>query len=181
MRASDDDLYPQYDVVTIWLHWIVAGAVALQWLDAQMIDWFPAGLLRVDVRSMHMLGGWILTLTLCYRIWWRRRRGVHLPGVGSAAVARLSSATHVTLYLVLAAVLGLGIASSLIRGDDVFGLFHLPMLAARNAPVRHRITDIHSLAANLLLVLAGLHAATGLAHHFLRRDGVLRRMGFSRV
>ena len=33
-----------------------------------------------------------------------------------------------------------------------------------------------SLVANLILILAGLHATATLAHHYILRDGTLRRM-----
>jgi cytochrome b561 len=36
--------------------------------------------------------------------------------------------------------------------------------------------ELHGTFANGLLILAGLHAAAALYHHFLRKDGVLRRM-----
>ena len=34
----------------------------------------------------------------------------------------------------------------------------------------------HGMVANWLVILAGLHAAAALFHHFVKRDGVLRRM-----
>ena len=34
----------------------------------------------------------------------------------------------------------------------------------------------HELAANTIVILAAIHAAAALVHHYLWRDGVLRRM-----
>ncbi len=38
----------------------------------------------------------------------------------------------------------------------------------------------HGIGARLLLALLALHASAALYHHFVRRDGLLRRMWFSR-
>jgi cytochrome b561 len=40
----------------------------------------------------------------------------------------------------------------------------------------HRIGGYHALAANALAILAGLHAAAALFHHYVMRDDILRRM-----
>ncbi|HEY1090070.1 MAG TPA: cytochrome b/b6 domain-containing protein [Burkholderiaceae bacterium] len=42
--------------------------------------------------------------------------------------------------------------------------------------MRHDAVEWHALAANSLLIVAGLHAAAALWHQFVRKDGVLRRM-----
>lgn len=36
----------RYDRRTILLHWMTAGLVAMEWLGAQVIDWFPRGPLK---------------------------------------------------------------------------------------------------------------------------------------
>ena len=40
----------------------------------------------------------------------------------------------------------------------------------------NRVTTWHAIAANTILILAGLHASAALAHHYLLRDGTLVRM-----
>ena len=124
----------RYDRTTIVLHWAIAFAVALQWCDAHTIDWFPKGSLRTDVRSFHIVGGWLLTLAVVYRAWWRLNRGTVFQAVGPSSWRAASRTLHGLLYLLLAGVLLLGLAGSLIRGDDIFGFFHLPQLVAPNAP-----------------------------------------------
>ena len=76
--------------------------------------------------------------------------------------------------------LGLGLFKAWIRGDSLFGLAHIPAYGSMTAPARHsfaeRMTDLHGLAANALLLVAIGHAAMALYHHFVLHDGVLRRM-----
>jgi cytochrome b561 len=43
-------------------------------------------------------------------------------------------------------------------------------------PTLHFAFGLSVITANLLLLLAGLHAALGLWHHFVRGDGTLGRM-----
>jgi cytochrome b561 len=40
----------------------------------------------------------------------------------------------------------------------------------------HLIGGWHALAANAILVVAGVHAAAALFHHYILRDPTLRRM-----
>jgi cytochrome b561 len=84
------------------------------------------------------------------------------------------------LYFVVVAVLVGGVTTELLRGDNFFGLLRLPTPGDLVAPARHalaeRIGDLHGLGANTILVLAGLHAAAALFHHYALKDTVLRRM-----
>ena len=60
------------------------------------------------------------------------------------------------------------------RGYELFGTVRLPQLGDR---AWHKpITERHGLAADALLVLALVHAGAALIHHYVWRDGVLRRM-----
>ncbi|MHA6940133.1 cytochrome b/b6 domain-containing protein [Ralstonia pseudosolanacearum] len=39
---------------------------------------------------------------------------------------------------------------------------------------------LHGIGARLLLLMALVHAGAALYHHFIRRDGLLRRMWFGK-
>jgi cytochrome b561 len=92
----------------------------------------------------------------------------------------LVSLVHRSLYILLGAVLLLGLFNAWVRGDDIFGLFHLPKYGRFPPDVRHALSEqvvgLHSLAANALLILAGGHAAAGLYHFAVLRDRVFQRM-----
>jgi cytochrome b561 len=75
----------------------------------------------------------------------------------------------------LLAVLLLGIANVWIRGDSIFGLFTVPKFSLDQG-LRHTVEDLHETVANIVLIVAGLHALAALAHHYFMRDGVLKRM-----
>jgi cytochrome b561 len=170
----------RYDRTTILLHWLVAILVAGQWIGAQTIDWFPKGALRIDARSIHILCGSLLLLVFLTRIFWRSRYGAALVQPPNRLDRIASKTMHLALYLVLGWLLCLGISLALVRGDSIFGLFHVPAIGSYTPDQRHnlaeKVGDLHGLFANVLLILAGLHASAALAHHFLFRDNVLRRM-----
>ncbi len=170
----------RYDTTSVILHWITALLVIALWCLGQTIDWFPTGSPRIAARSTHVCLGVILAVILCYRIGWRALAGQRLPGVGSNLVQWLSRAVHWSLYLMLVVVVVLGLFNEWVRGDNIFNLFKMPAFDPTNRPLRQQVGELHALSANVLLVLAGLHAAAGLWHHFIVKDAVLRRMSFRR-
>ncbi|HTQ01657.1 MAG TPA: cytochrome b/b6 domain-containing protein [Casimicrobiaceae bacterium] len=166
----------RYDTRTIVLHWTTALLVVVLWLSAQVIDWFPQGAPRTDMRSVHIALGVVLVVVLVYRIAWRRLMGARLPRLGHPHLARAAAIVHVALYVLLAIEIALGVTNEWVRGDSIFNLFTIPSFAPGDRALRRRINGYHELVANTILVVAGLHAAAGLVHHYVWNDGVLRRM-----
>jgi cytochrome b561 len=166
----------RYDRRTIALHWLTAILVVLLWTLGQTIDWFPKGLARASARSTHITLGLLLGLTVSYRLWWRLTAGRDLPRADPGWVGAVAVGVHRLLYLALITVVLLGIANAWIRGDNLFNLIAFPAYDTGNKELRGRIGDWHGLAANVLLVVAGLHAGAALFHRFVLRDRVLRRM-----
>ena len=111
---------------------------------------------------------------LLFRFAWRAVGGRRLPAADRGILHALAKATHYGLYILLLTVVTLGLVNALVRGYSIYGLFHLPQLGDRGW--RHAVTDWHGLAANVLLGLAGFHAAAALVHHYAWHDGLLRRM-----
>jgi cytochrome b561 len=165
-----------YDPRTILFHWLTAALVGLQWVGGHYIDAFPRGPLRVDARATHICIGVALIGILALRLTWRTTRGRRLAPFASAPIRYLSRGTHGLLYVLLIAVLTLGLANAWIRGDSLFGLVKIPSIAPGQTALRHQVEELHELSANTILIVAGLHALAGVAHEFLLRDGVLRRM-----
>jgi cytochrome b561 len=165
-----------YDRRTIALHWLTAALVIGLWLLGQTIDWFPKGAPRAIARSTHIALGLALAAVLVRRIWWRLAGGVHLPRAGGGILDTVASLAHKFLYLLLVGTVLLGIANAWIRGDTLFMVLKIPALDPGNTALRRSVEDLHSWAANLLLIVAALHAGAALLHHVVLKDGVLRRM-----
>ncbi len=169
----------RYDRRTIALHWISAALIVLMWGGAHAIDWFPRGPLRVDARSVHIVTGCALVAITAWRLVWRNAGGVAF--VNSAApLDRLAKAGHWVLYALVVAVLLLGLFNTWVRGDDLFGLGHIPQFGSYDAASRHQLANQvvgwHRLAANAILIVAGGHALMALYHRLVLRDGVFARM-----
>jgi cytochrome b561 len=166
----------RYDRTSILLHWVTAVLVVLLWVIAQIIDDFPKGPGRVSARSVHITLGVILLLVLLVRMLWRSGSGRRLPIAHTGWLGYLGKTVHYLLYLLLGAVLLLGIANVWVRGDSYFGLFTVPKFDPGNTELKETVENLHETVANILLIVAGVHAAAALVHHFVLRNGVLRRM-----
>jgi cytochrome b561 len=166
----------RYDKRTIGLHWAGATLVVLLWCLGQTIDWFPKGTPRISARSTHITLGVLLILLLMFRIWWRSTGGRKLPESAYTTQQKIASWLHVGIYLLLLVTVSLGLANVWVRGDTVFHLFTVPAFDPANKELREQVEDTHALLANTVAVVAVLHAAFALYHHFIVRDGVLRRM-----
>ena len=166
----------RYDTRTIWLHWATALLVVLQWGGAHVIDWFPRGPLRVDARSVHIVLGLALLGIVAVRVVWRATQGRRLLPADRGVLHAVAVATHWTLYALLIGVLALGLFNVWVRGENIFNAFTIPAYDPAGRALRALVQDWHDTGANLLLILAGLHAAAALVHRFVWRDQVLARM-----
>jgi cytochrome b561 len=169
----------KYDARTIWLHWVSALLIIFMWGGAHAIDWFPKGPQRVDARSIHIVVGVTLLLLIAYRLVWRLRSGTIFDDPKTIAW-RLSKVVHYLLYALILTTLAFGVANAWVRGDDLFGLGHIPKFGAYDPAARHilanAIVDWHRLWANALLLLGCGHGLAGLGHWLLMKDSVLQRM-----
>lgn len=166
----------RYDSWTLALHWLSAAIVAAVWLLGQTIDRFARGDPRTAARSVHILLGVVLAIVLLARVWHRYHVGVHLPPAGLGWPDRLAAWTHTLLYALLIGTVIVGLANAWVRGDTLIGLFTIPAFDPGNKALRSTVQEIHSYFANTLLIVALLHAAAGLLHHYVLKDDVLRRM-----
>jgi cytochrome b561 len=172
--ATTNDVVAHYDPVTIRLHWATAGLASLLWVMGQTTGWLPRGPLRVNVWSVHILLGVCLALVLVARIVWRGRSGRRLPAAHGGLLQVLAKGTHYLLYLLLIAVVGLGLTNAFAHAFPMFNAWALPGIGDKD--FRHMVNHWHELAANAVMIVALLHAAAALFHHYVLRDGVLDRM-----
>ncbi|MDE2515590.1 MAG: cytochrome b [Rhodospirillales bacterium] len=165
----------RYDGATIALHWLTAFLIAALWGIGQTRFYVPAAL-RHDYLSLHMTLGLALGVLMIGRLIWRATAGRHLPPVEDRLMHFAATAMHAALYLLILGTVALGLTKVWAGGSEVFHLFAFPAFAPGNRALGHLLGGWHALAANAIMILAGLHAAAGIFHHLLLRDGVLRRM-----
>lgn len=162
-----------YDKITIRLHWATAALVSILWLMGRTIGFMPRGPLRLDMWSVHILLGTMLTGVLVARIIWRMTSGRKLPSHHNA-LELLARAVHWLLYLLLATVVVLGVINVFTHGSTLFNMWRFPRIGGSD--LRMRINNWHDLAANIIMVVALVHATAALLRHYVIKDSVLRRM-----
>jgi cytochrome b561 len=166
----------RHDPVTMVLHWITATLVIALWVIGQTVDVFPNGPLRIDYRSLHIVFGAILAVVILARLTWRLARRVDLPPIHGGLLLVIARITHWALYALLVITVVLGVNYTWARGDSIFNVVTIPQMVPGDRALAHQIGDWHALAANALLIVAGVHAAAALFHHYILRDETLRRM-----
>ncbi|MGV1914251.1 cytochrome b [Rhizobium sp. 22-785-1] len=166
----------RYDRVARSLHWVMAALIIAVFSLGLLVDTFPPSW-EDGVVNMHKLIGVSILCLVVVRIVWRAGHKPPPPEPTGALLERISSATHISLYLLMIAVplIGLGFAAWRGQGLD-FGLFSIAPLMSENRGVARQIGEIHELSAYALIALASLHALAALWHYVVRKDNVLQRM-----
>lgn len=175
-----------YGAVSQVMHWITVVLVILAWLLGQFDDVFPKGAARAAALFVHNSAGLAVVSILVLRLFWRLANPPPPPEhtIFGAWVDRLGRLTHYVLYALLIAAPITGILLQFARGDalPIFGLTEIPSPWSADRAFARNIKEIHELMANALVILAALHAAAALVHHWVLRDRTLVRMlpGFGR-
>ncbi len=116
----------------------------------------------------------LVALRLLWRFFDQRPAAPDLP----RWMNRLSAGVHGLLYLLLFAVPLSAIAGAWLEGHPLTllaGLQIAPPIAASH-DLGESISELHGLLGDVILWLAGLHAAAAIFHHFRLKDQVLVSM-----
>ena len=100
-----------------------------------------------------------------------------LGGLVFSLLVLLASGQGVLLFLLFAVPLG-GIAYQFARGEPLymFGIAEIASPVTLPRETSRNIKEMHETFANVLMILALLHGAAALFHHWVLRDRVLKRM-----
>jgi len=161
------------------LHWLIVALVASQYVVSTLMPDVGPRTVPGTLINLHFSLGVLILLVMAVRLAHRLLHPVPLEAADAPAWERsLAKVTHRIFYLILtlSPFLGWASASSHRLPVTFFGLFTLPALAEPRARWANTAGDIHAYAMWTLLAIIALHAAAALYHHFVRHDGVLRRM-----
>jgi cytochrome b561 len=174
--AGDDGT--NYDGVAISLHWATALLVVVQFGLAETWDYF-AKTTQDSMQALHMSFGVVLAMVILARLVWRLIPGHQISSLEIGWARAASKGAHYLLYALLVAAVALGFAVQWSRGHpvDVFGLFGIPgPFGPFDRPIRRELKELHNYVAWAIIIIAGLHAAAALYHHYVLKDRVLKRM-----
>ncbi|PPD45390.1 MAG: cytochrome B [Methylocystis sp.] len=161
-------------------HWASALFVIGAWTLGLLGDELPRGPMRHAGEFAHVLLGQFVLLLLVLRIVWRfvtppppaEPSPFGLPGELASRLGQFA------IYALLFSVPIVGLVTLFHGGETLplLGVYDIPSPWPRNRELKHYSKEIHELLAHMLIVIATLHAAAALAHHYFLRDGTLRRM-----
>lgn len=169
----------RYGAVAQLFHWIIVALLVTQFALARQAHLLPLGAAKVAVLARHKSVGITILVLALLRLAWRAFNPVPaVPETTQPWQRTAARASHFLLYALLIVIPLLGWAMSSARNFPVswFGLFTLPDFVKPNRAAYEFLHEAHETCAKLLFVLALVHAAAALKHHFIDRDNVLRRM-----
>lgn len=177
MPLSNTD--QSYGAVAKFLHWAIVIMIIAQYVIIESAEELPDGLEKLQVISNHKSLGMLVFLLALARIGWRivnRGRPVPVPMPDWQRIA--AAAGHGVLYLLILAMplSGWAMSSSANYPVTLFGWFQFPAIVSPNHDLHEALEEVHEVLFNVLVVLAVVHAAAALYHHFLLKDDSLRRM-----
>jgi cytochrome b561 len=173
---------PVYSPTARFFHWLTVVAVVVQIpLGVYMVRRGAATNFDATTNTLysgHKLLGFAILWLIVLRLEYRLARGAPRDEPTLAWWHKAAAhATHWGLYLLLLAVPLLGwLGVSHYGALDTFGGFSLPAIAEQNQDKADAVFRLHFLGAVVLVAAIAVHFAAAIYHHFIRGDGVLRRM-----
>jgi cytochrome b561 len=171
---------PRYTKTAMLLHWLIALLI---------VSAFTLGLIMTDIPgfsptklkyfSWHKwLGVTVLGFAVLRALW----RLFNKPPPPPASLPHwqhlAAEAMHMLLYVFIFAVPISGYLFTLAAGIPVLylGLFKLPVFMDANPEWKPVLREIHYWLNMSMAAAVALHVAAALKHHFIDRDGILKRM-----
>lgn len=169
----------RYGGVAQALHWLTAALVLAAFILGPGGSEQRVYSAAHDVdRPIHETIGLCVFLLVIVRLLWRRvAPPPPLPSM-PVVLRTLAHAFHWALYLLLVVTPITAIAGAWLEGHPLtlLGGVELGPWIAPAHDTGDRIARIHKLLGDVVIWLAGVHAAAALLHHFVLRDGVLLAM-----
>jgi cytochrome b561 len=169
----------RYSPVTQTIHWLTVILVGLAFLLGEGgPEYRVYSTERAFGLSLHETLGMAVLVLLVVRILWRLFDRTPEEPPMPKWMELSSKLTQAGLYFLLLAVPLTAIIGAWLEGHPVtlIGLGGIGPYLTGDHTVGHLLTEIHTLLGDLIIWLAGLHAAAALFHHFVMKDGVFLSM-----
>jgi len=180
LAARADTRANRYHPALVLLHWLLAWFI----IASLLFGFFVLRVVpntdphKIDMLEWHMGLGMAILAAMLIRLVVRWRTARPAPaGLGTPASARAAGRAHLAFYVLVVGMVVTGYATALLAhlNDIVFARNGAPLPPTFDAyPTFH----LHGWIAALLAILITLHVLGGLWHWLVRRDGVMRRMGW---
>ena len=172
----------RYHPALVALHWFLAVFIVLALaLGMFVLKAIPnSSPQKIEALRAHIGGGAVIAVLMIVRFAIRTLSARPAPATaGHPLLDRVARISHYAFYGLVAGMVATGLATALLAGlpDIVFG--------GSGAPLPESFTVFptrvaHGWIAKALVALISVHVLAALYHQFVRRDGLLGRMGFGR-
>ena len=179
MNTTDHPASQRYSAVTQTFHWISAALVLAAFVmgpgGPENIVYIPE---RATERAIHETLGMAVFIISLLRIVWKLLDRPPAPVPLARWMHIASKSAQGMLYLLLLAVPLTAILGAWLEGHPVVLLGGLSIAGplAASHDLGSTIAEVHGWLGDVILWIAGLHAAAAIYHHWFLKDGVLASM-----
>ena len=171
MQLADKN--DNYNGVAKFLHWSIALLIIGNYILGLTLD-------DTSLYTLHKQVGLTLLVLVFLRIIWRFTSKYPAKLAGVSEHEQLAArAGQILLYVLMLAIPVLGILLVQAHGYplSLWGVITLPALIGTYPhATTHLIKEWHEWLAHLIIIVAVGHAVIALAHHYMLKDRLLRRM-----
>jgi cytochrome b561 len=169
----------RYGAVAQLFHWTIVALIVTQFILANKGHNLPVGPSKIATLAQHKSVGITILGLAILRLLWRWLNPVpDTPPSTPGWQRRAARVSHFMLYSLLLTIPVVGWLMSSARNFPVswFGIFTLPDFIEPNRNAYEFLHGLHETLAAILFVIALVHIAAALKHHFIDRNNILRRM-----
>lgn len=176
--ATWRNTHDHYGRMTKLIHWTMAALFIALIATGVIADNLPRGELRGTLFALHRSLGVSIIPFVIWRLVWHfiSPPPEHLPM--PAWQVNAAKAVHYLLYAIMITQPLTGLFMYLFGERDivVFGLITIPAFLQGNEPLADFLRATHEWTAFAIYAAVALHIGAALQHHFILKDGVLKRM-----
>ncbi len=169
----------QYGSIAVSIHWLSALLILFLIGSGLTANGIEDNSVKSLILRVHVpIGILVLLLTITRIIWWifvdKKPQPISMPSWQK----RVSQAVHILLYVVILGMTASGIGMMILSGAG-------PIIFGGNSAELPNFWEYaprtpHGIGARVILALLILHAGAAIHHHFVKKDGLLRRMWYSK-
>jgi cytochrome b561 len=176
--TKDIDAPERYTLAAMALHWLLAVLIVATFALGVYMHELPFSMTRLKLYNWHKWAGVTILALSAVRLLWRltHRPPADLPM--PAWQSRAAHGAHMALYVLFFAVPLAGWAYSSAAGFPIvlFGVLPLPDFVPVQRELSEVLKEVHAILAMALAAVVVAHVAGAAKHHWVERDGLLRRM-----
>lgn len=172
----------QYSNIAKFFHWLIAGLIVSQYVLAKLSERAEhqgQTLEQLALLANHKSVGMTILLLAILRLGYRLTHAA--PALPNSMPKWQTNASHLSHCLLYGALFALPITGWLMSSAKSysvswFNLFSFPDLVSPKQNLADFFHQTHHTLAELLFVLALLHIAAAIKHHFIDKDQILSRI-----